>query len=110
MTRNLRVHMRKIAVLPIFVDSESILSMYNLGAHKQIADNIDSESLKISKNAIAHSETLILRISCAVSSCAAAEWAKPSRSAAALRRHGVWDNVFGDSAHILCACGILRIP
>ena len=85
MILNFGVHVPKITVLPIFADSESILSIYNLGAHRQIAGNIDSESLKICKNAIAHSETLILRISCAVSSCAAAEWAKPSRSAAAKR-------------------------
>ena len=59
---------------------------------------------------IAHSENKILRISCAVSSYAAAEWAKPSTSAAALRRHGMWNNPHGYSAQILCAYGILRIP
>ena len=40
------------------------------------------------------------RISCALSGHAAAEWAKPSRSGAALRRHAVLDNPHGFSAQI----------
>ena len=52
----------------------------------------------------------ILRFMCALSGPAAAEWAKPSKSAAALRRMRVWNNVFGYTAQILCVYGILRIP
>ena len=56
----------------------------------------------------------ILRFVSALSGSAAAEWAKPSRSAAALRSKGVtrvWDNVHAYSAHLvnvnsICAYGI----